>query len=441
MVATAAANTGATAASLERRLNLSKRARADGAAGRPAVDDDLPTAVEQDIAAAIDAACAPLLAERSQIATQLELSLRRLLPTPTDFALMASQSLLPLRQVEARHRSELAALRTRARAERADVETFRRREDRVFGAKLPDSSLLSTGLLVTLMAVEAVASAPIFATVNDTGLINGYVTAIIMSALNATVGFLGGFFGVRYTTHSKAAPRLLGYAAALTSVAVAAGFNLFMAWWRAQAAETPSAADATSMLGLLATGPSITLLMLGGIVFLMSLYEGATKFGEVYPEYGKFERHAQNAEEDFRDALDELVGEMHDIVDPVIEKINARVDDIGAAVTRMLSEYDDAVGRIVDLDAGLRTLGATHLSLVALYRQENVGARSGPPPRAFLTPPQPASPAPEVLERAGALLTEAKAAFSTAQASANKEIGELIRALQETSLRLEGADA
>ena len=85
MVATATASTGAMAATLERRLGLRKRARADGAAGRPAVDDDLPTAVEQDIAAAIDATAAPLLAERAQIAAQLELSLRRLAPTTTDF--------------------------------------------------------------------------------------------------------------------------------------------------------------------------------------------------------------------------------------------------------------------------------------------------------------------------------------------------------------------
>ncbi len=306
---------------------------------------------------------------------------------------------------------------------------------------MPDSSLLSTGLLVTLMAVEAIASAPIFATVNDTGLVNGYVTAIIMSALNATVGFLGGFFGVRYTTHSKPAPKTLGYLAAILSVAVAIAFNIFMAWWRADAAEPASGADATSWTALLASGPSITLLMLGGIVFLMSLYEGATKFGETYPEYGKFERHAQHAEEEFRDALDELIGEMHAIADPVIEKINAKVDELQLSVSRMLSDYDEPVGRVVDLDAKLRGLSARHLALVMLYRNENAAARKGAPPRTFLTPPPPAEPPPDVLERAGALLSEAKAAFAVAQASANKEIGALIRALQETSLRLEGEGA
>ncbi len=442
MVASAtAAISGAMTATIERRLALRKRARADGASGRPKSDEDGPTAAELEIAAAIDAECAPLLAERALIAAQLEQARRRAGAPAPDFALTASQSLLPLQQIEARHRGALAALRGRAVAERADVETFRRREDRVFGAKLPDSSLLSTGLLVTLMAVEAIASAPIFATANDTGLVNGYVTAIIMSALNATVGFLGGFFGVRYTTHSKPIPKTLGYLAALLSVVVAVGFNVFMAWWRADAAEPASGADATSWTSLLASGPSITLLMLGGIVFLMSLYEGATKFGETYPEYGKFERHAQNAEEEFRDALDELIGEMHAIVDPVIEKINTKVDALQISVSRMLSDYDEAVGRVVDLDAKLRGLSATHLALVTLYRHENAAARKGAPPRAFLTPPPPAAAPPDVLERAGVLLSDAKAAFSVAQASANKEIGDLIRALQDTSVRLEGAGA
>jgi hypothetical protein len=86
----------------------------------------------------------------------------------------------------------------------------------------------------------------------------------------------------------------------------------------------------------------------------------------------------------------------------------------------------------------LRGLSATHLALVTLYRSENAAARKSAPPRAFLSPPPPAPPLPDVLERAGVMLSEAKAAFSTAQASANREIGALIRALQDASLRLEG---
>lgn len=288
------------------------------------------------------------------------------------------------------------------------------------------------------MAVEAIASAPIFASVNETGLVNGYVTAIVMSALNAVLGFLGGFFGVRYTTHARPVAKAMGYGATALAIAVAAGFNLFMAWWRAESEIAPDSADATSWAGLLATGPSITLIMLGGIVFLMALYEGATKFGEAYPGYGKFERHAQDAEAEFRDAMDEVADEMHAVVDPVIEKINARVDDHQAAVARMLVDYDTAAARIVDIDAKLRALAATHLALVALYRQENAAHRAGAPPRAFLTPPSPPAPPPDVLAPAGALLEEAKAAFSAAQAAANREIGELIRALQDAAERLEG---
>ncbi|MDX2234695.1 MAG: hypothetical protein NW200_09365 [Hyphomonadaceae bacterium] len=430
------ASTTALTASIERRLGLRRRARADGAAGKPGPDD--ASDAEADIAAAILAEQAPLLAERIGIAQRLETVLRRHAPPSTDFALLAAQSRLPMAQIETRRRSELTALRTRAAAERADVETFRRIEDRVFGAKLPESSILSTGLLVALMAVEAIASAPIFASVNETGLVNGYVTAIVMSALNAVIGFLGGFFGVRYTAHARPGPRAMGHAAAALSVASAAAFNVFMAWWRADAEAAANPGDATSWLGLLATGPSITLIMLGGIVFLMALYEGATKFGEAYPGYGKFERHAQDAEADFREALDELAEEMHAVVDPVIEKMNARVDEHQAAVARMLHEYDVAAGRIVDIDAKLRALQATHLALVTLYRQENAAHRADAPPRAFLATPAPLPPAPDVLEPAGVLLEEAKAAFAAAQAAANREIGELIRALQEAGDRMEG---
>ena len=95
---------------------MRKRARADAAAGRPKSDEDGPTPAELEIAAAIDAERAPLLAERAQIAAQPEQSLRRAGGPAPDFALTASQSLPPLRQVEARQRSELAALPARATA-------------------------------------------------------------------------------------------------------------------------------------------------------------------------------------------------------------------------------------------------------------------------------------------------------------------------------------
>jgi hypothetical protein len=210
-----------------------------------------------------------------------------------------------------------------------------------------------------------------------------------------------------------------------------------MAWWRADASAPATPGDATHWTALLATGPSITLLMLGGIVYLMALYEGATKFGETYPGYGKFERHAQTAEEDFREALDDATEELHAVADPTIAKINSEIDAIGAGVTRMLADYDAAAGRVLDIDARLRALSATHLALVALYRQENVAARNGAPPRAFLTPPAPLDPPPDVLDRAGATLEGAKRAFAAAQASANREIGDLLTALQASAQRLE----
>jgi hypothetical protein len=242
---------------------------------------------------------------------------------------------------------------------------------------------------------------------------------------------------VRYTTHARTGAKIAGYAATLLAVIAAIGFNIFMAWWRADS-ETRDPADATGWLGLLATGPSITLMMLGGIVFLMALYEGATKFGDAYPGYGKFERHAQDAEAEFQEALDEATEELHNVADPVIEKINARVDAEQAAVARMLGDFDAAAARIADIDGKLRAIAATQLALVALYRQENVAHRTTPAPRAFLlSPTQPTEP-PDVLSAAGARIEEAKASFAAVQSSANREIGDLLRALSETQARLEG---
>jgi hypothetical protein len=159
-----------------------KRARADAAAGRPKSDEDGPTPAELEIAAAIDAERAPLLAERAQIAAQPEQSLRRAGGPAPDFALTASQSLPPLRQVEARQRSELAALPARATATSAPISAAAVGTDSITAVYTPAGGANFSGSTTASAATVTVGKATTTTTVDINNPAPNTTTNIVLSA-------------------------------------------------------------------------------------------------------------------------------------------------------------------------------------------------------------------------------------------------------------------
>jgi hypothetical protein len=421
----------------ERRLQVRRRARQDGAAEQPPTGSAAIAPGQAEIHAAFAQAVAGLEAQGAAIGARLERDFRRLTPAPIDPDPIAARALIDVRQAESRALPALNRARLAAESARAEVETFKAAEGRKGGAKLPDSPLLGIGLVMGLIAIEAIASAPVFAGKEGGGLISAYFFALTVSGLNAGAGFLGGFFGVRYTRHRLAQMKLLGGFALLGAVVVGAALNLFVAQWRTSG-EAVSAADASGPFAALLSAPSVVLLMLGGIVFILSMYKGATLFGDEYPDFGKLERQARGHEEAFDDALQETREDLDHAAAPHLKAIDDKLAAHRAAFAAMQAAFNEAADQWLDLESAHRALDRTYASLIALYRQENSLNRRTPAPQSFSAPPAPLAPMLDPLIGPGAHFENAKQELTAAERAAAAAIERLAAGLDTSFRNLQG---
>lgn len=452
------AGAAAEAAILERRLAVRRRARADGAAGRPDADA-VAVPAEQEIIDTIDQERAKLLRDRASIATNLEQGWRRLATSADEIEMHAAAARLSLRQMEGRLRLSLKTAAARAEEATGDLEAFKQREQVRWRARSPESLTLSTGMLVGLVAIEAVASAPIFADAMNGGLAQGYMAAVTLSALNASIGLIGGFFGIRYLQRRGTTLKWLGGLCTVAAVAFGLFFNVFASLWRAQAVEDIERAeavramqrgkafdaemlagqsDALSLLFDTRHGETFVLLVLGIIVLIGALVKGATGFDDPVPDHGALTRTAEREQEDFADAQEDALEALDEPITSARQKIDALMIERRAALAALRTQYDDAEAMLHAIDVRLGDLAGAQLMLIEMYRVANMAARRTPPPPGFMSPPpQPATPA-DALERAGVLRTGAEAALAGLAAAARREIEALIVEREAVETRLRG---
>lgn len=456
------AGAAAEAATLERRLSVRRRARADGAAGRPPESSDGPSGVEDDIAAAIDRECATLLREREAISTALEQGYRRLTAPADEIDMHAAAARLSLRQMEGRLRLSLKTASARAEEAVGDLDAFKRREQVRWRARTPDSLTMSTGMLVGLVAVEAIASAPIFADAMNGGLAQGYMAGVTLSALNASIGMIGGFFGIRYLQRRGVTLKVLGALCTAAAVGFGLFFNVFASLWRARSIEALERAEAmramakgkpfdaeilagqSDVLSLLFDtrhGETFILLTLGVIVLIGALVKGATGFDDPVPDHGALTRAAEREQDEFADAHEDAIDALDEPVTAARGKIEALLTERRAALSDMRQRYDDAEVKLHALDNRLDDLAGAQAMLIETYRIANMAARSSPPPATFMAPPPRPSPPPDALERAGALRTQAEAQLAALAAAAKREIEALIVERETVEERLRGSVA
>lgn len=455
------AGAAAEAATLERRLAVRRRARADGAAGRPH-EDSVEAPVEKEIVDAIDTERGKLLRERDAIAATLEQGWRRLIDGADDIGLHAGAARLSLRQMEGRLRLSLKSAAARAGEASDDLESFKRREQVRWRARTPDSLTLSTGMLVALVAVEAIASAPIFSDAMNGGLAQGYMAAVTLSALNASIGLIGGFFGIRYLQRRGALLKWLGGLCTAAAVGFGLFFNVFAALWRARAVENiertealramqkgkafdaqilAGQSDAFSLLFDTRHGETFILLVLGVIVLIGALVKGATGFDDPVPDHGALTRAAEREEEAFAEAQEDALEALDAPVSEARSRIDAFLSERRSAIAQMRVRYDEAEAKLHAIDVRLDDLAIAQTMLIETYRIANMSARRTPPPAGFMTPaPAPNAP-PDALARAGALRTEVEASHASLAGAARREIEALIGEREAVEERLRGSAA
>lgn len=440
---------GFSAAALDKRLGLKKRAREDAALNQPRQDaDDLSTA-ELAVLEVVGAERARLDQTRHEARADAERRLRTLAPAPQDFSGPALDARLALKQAAGRLAHDWGAAADRAAQARADLDAFKRKHELRRQAVYPQSTLLQTGLLFCAAVFEALFSAALFAEDDERGLLGGAITAIGLSGANVTLGFLAGFLGLRYLQHIKLPMKAVGALAfgALTFLALM--LNLFAADWRDQLAalagrQVDLGSDASFHLWSLLqldSPQAIIILMLGAGVWVFAALKGYSGFDDPYPDYGKMDRASRDAAEALSDFRADGRVALEEPVDAARAALAARLEKMRAEFDAMNKAFDAAAVKMEELDAQARALDQAAADAIHLYRLENTGFRTTPAPAYFGAPPPAAGPPLDALTGAAALLDDARARLADAQAQSAAALEGLLAELDEATRRLDTSAA
>ena len=164
---------GLSAAALDKKLGLRRRAREDAARNLPRHDTDDLSAAELSVIEAVAAERARVDQARNDAKAEAERRLRTLAPTPQDFTGPTLDARLALKQTAGRLAHDWAEAAGRGAEGRSDLEAFKQANQLRRAAVYPRSTLLQTGLLFCAAVFEALFSAALFAEDDARGLLGG----------------------------------------------------------------------------------------------------------------------------------------------------------------------------------------------------------------------------------------------------------------------------
>lgn len=436
---------GMSAAALDKRLNLKRRAREDAARNLPRQDDDNLSAAERAVVETVGAERARVDEQRLDARADAERRLRALAPSPQDFAGPALDGRLALKQAAGRMAHDWSEAVSRAAQGRADLDAFKRVHELRRAAIYPRSTLLQAGLLFCAAVFEALFSAALFAEDDARGLLGGAITAVGLSGANVTLGYLAGFLGLRYLQHRKLHIKAAGALAFGAMTLLALMLNLFAADWRDQLAalagrQLDMGSDASFHLWSLLqldSPQSIILLMLGAGVWVFAALKGYSGFDDPYPDYGKMDRAAREASDALSDYRADARLELEAPINAARTALAARMEKMRAEFEAMLKAFDTAAHKMEALDLKARALDQAAADAIHLYRQENAAARTTPAPGYFGSPPPAAGPTLDALGGAAAMVDEARARLAEGLVQSSAALEGLLAELDQTAAKLD----
>jgi hypothetical protein len=440
---------GLSAAALDKRLNLRRRAREDAARNLPRHDSEDLSEAERAVMEAVAGERARVDQARNEAKADAERRLRTLAPSPQDFAGPALDARLALKQAAGRLAPDWGAAVAREAEARAELDAFKRANQLRRAAVYPRSVLLQAGLLLCAAVFESLFSAALFAEDDARGVLGGAITAIGLSGANVTLGFLSGFLGLRYLQHARVFTKAMGGVAFAAFSALSLMLNLFAADWRDRLAaiagrQIDLGGDASfhfwSLLQL-DSPQAIILLMLGAGVWVFAALKGYSGFDDPYPDYGKMDRSAKAAAEELSDFRADARLELEKPIDATRTALAGRMEKLRAEYEAMSKAFDAAALKMEALDAKARALDQAAADAIHLYRQENAAARTSSAPAYFGAPPPAAGPALDALAGCAAMIDEARARVAEAQTQSAQALEGLLTELDDTTFRLNAGQA
>ena len=323
-------------AAIARQLNLQAIAAERGQSNVPPADASAPDAVEQQILQRVES---EWTWQGLELINNLRAYKQRLISYIvesefTRLVVQAKDTLAQLREADHRAEAELGPLREDYVALRDELSDFKKKHRLRRAARAHARRYTTFGLLFVLIAFESVANGVFFAKGSEFGLIGGVSTAVIISIINVTSGFLLGLWPVRWINRRNPLVKLFGLVMALAGIAAVVVLHAFAAHYRDAMAAVGEDRALGAAIAALRAAPwnldnlnSYYLFAMGLFFSLFSIYKGAT-FDDPYPGYGPMSRRHESARQDYSDQHADLFDGLANIKDDTIKVLDEGIHKI-----------------------------------------------------------------------------------------------------------------
>lgn len=274
---------------------------------------------------------------------------------------------------------------------RDSLEKFRaiNRLDRP--ANMPSSMILQMGIFLAVFLLESIANGFFFADANPLGLLGGISVALFISAANIGLGVLGGYFGIRHMCHVSVGHKLAGLILLLVAISAVTALNFGAAHYRSVLDAGVLDGAERAALKTLTTAPvngiadikSWLLLLIGYLVAILALLKGAKSLDDIYPGYGRAQKHLDQAVQNFGDLTEDILTSITEIKDDAFDSIREAQKQLQTA-RREREAIITARNRLINAyNSYLSQLKNSQREFMAVYRDANRATRQTPPPERF----------------------------------------------------------
>lgn len=376
--------------SIAGRLDLDRRARADGAQEVPAADASDLGASEQEVVSALSSIRQQGLSDYAQ---ELKTYEERMHAIDLDGRIsQISRSIMDgiatLKQRAFVGRTHLYQFRDDVRELEDGVRVFKQENRLRRPPGRQRNPVLSIGIIGVIFLVETVVNGIYLATNNVLGLIGGVGAAFGIAFVNLMAAVLLGRATV-YMNHVRFLKKLAGTLALLVFIAIAGGFNLLVAHFRDAASVMRWDEAAVAALNSFIAQPSelrsvesVVLLAVGAVFAVIAFIDGLT-WRDLYPGYAGIVGQRDDARATYADEVEAHVEDLVEAKDATLDVIERARADLSATARNYLQAFNGRVGLRTGLPIFLDDVDQKANALLSRYREGNRAARKSAAPGYF----------------------------------------------------------
>ncbi len=264
-----------------------------------------------------------------------------------------------------------------------ELDNFRRKNELERDAIYPDASTLffRYAILVLLITFEGLFNASFFAEGLTTGLLGGFLYAVVLAALNVVTAFVMGKTAVRWVFHVKPLPKTMGILALGLTLTFTVTMALCIGHLRTAILAGSVSPTQDAWVALISMPFGLQDLM-AWLLFFVTIGFGVAAMvdglsvDDVYPGYGDVTRRAKLAVEEFEDEFEEVRATLEDAKQDNIDALDEEIVHANQMLQRMKQLLDQKKAIYQSWLTLLNESEVTLYAVLRMFRSENTRHRS-----------------------------------------------------------------